>query len=61
MGAETLSATGAVGVSTPLSGYSTNLIYAIDNQSFHLNPSLLLQYQLANGLFDNGQGGYSFH
>ena len=56
----TLSATGAVGVSTPLSGYSTNLIYGIGNQSSHLNPSLLLQYQFANGLFATGQSGYSF-
>ncbi|OGX83538.1 hypothetical protein BEN47_17465 [Hymenobacter lapidarius] len=59
-GGGTLSATGAVGVSTPLSSYRTNLIYGIGNQSSHLNPSLLLQYQRANGLFATGQGGYSF-
>jgi hypothetical protein len=55
-----LSFTTALGLSTPLSNYRTNLIYGIGNQSSHINPSLLLQYKFANGLFINGQGGYSF-
>lgn len=55
-----LSLTTAVGLSTPLSKYPTNLIYSIGNQSSHLNPSLLLQYKFSSGLFLNGQGGYSF-
>jgi hypothetical protein len=55
-----LSFTTALGLSTPLSNYRTNLIYSIGNQSSHINPSLLLQYKFANGLFINGQGGYSF-
>lgn len=54
------SLTGALGLSTPLSNYRTNLIYGIGNQSSHINPSLLLQYKFENGLFLNGQGGYSF-
>lgn len=54
------SVTGGLGFSTPLSNYATNLIYSIGNQSSHINPSMLVQYKLANGLFINGQGGYSF-
>ncbi len=54
------SVTGGLGFSTPLSNYPTNLIYSIGNQSSHINPSLLVQYKLANGLFANVQGGYSF-
>ncbi len=54
------SVTGGLGFSTPLSNYATNLIYSIGNQSSHINPSLLVQYKLANGLFVTGQGGYSF-
>ena len=54
------SVTGGLGLSTPLSNYATNLIYSIGNQSTHVNPSLLVQYKLAKGLFINGQGGYSF-
>jgi hypothetical protein len=54
------SVTGGLGFSTPLSNYATNLIYSIGNQSTHVNPSLLVQYKLKNGLFIIGQGGYSF-
>lgn len=54
------SVTGGFGFSTPLSRYATNLIYSIGNQSSHFNPSLLVQYKWANGLFVTGQGGYSF-
>lgn len=54
------SLTTAIGLSTPLSKYATNLIYGIGNQSSHLNPSLLLQHKFSSGLFINGQGGYSF-
>ncbi|GAA4017697.1 hypothetical protein GCM10022408_34170 [Hymenobacter fastidiosus] len=53
------SATGALALSTPLSRYRTNIINAIGNRATQLDPSLLLQYKLANGLFVSGQGGYS--
>lgn len=56
----TFSVTGGLGFSTPISNYATNLIYSIGNQSSHVNPSVLVQYKFANGLFVNGQGGYSF-
>jgi hypothetical protein len=57
---DAFSVTGGLGFSTPLSNYPTNLIYSIGNQSSHINPSVLVQYKFANGLFVNGQGGYSF-
>jgi hypothetical protein len=53
------SVTAGLGFSTPLSNYATNLIYSIGNQSTHINPSGLVQYKLANGLFANAQAGYS--
>ncbi|SMB81316.1 hypothetical protein SAMN00120144_3364 [Hymenobacter roseosalivarius DSM 11622] len=53
------SATGALALSTPLSRYRTNIINAIGNRATQLDPSLLLQYKFVNGLFVNGQGGYS--
>lgn len=57
---DVFSVTGGLGLSTPLSNYPTNLIYSIGNQSSHINPSVLVQYKFASGLFVNGQGGYSF-
>ncbi len=54
------SVNGGLGFSTPLANYATNLIYSIGNQSTHINPSALVQYKFANGLFANGQAGYSF-
>jgi hypothetical protein len=53
------SVTGGVSLSTPLSKYLTNVIYAIGNRSTQITPSALLQYKFANGIFINGQGGYS--
>ncbi len=53
------SVTGGVSLSTPLSKYRTNVIYAIGNRSTRITPSALLQYKFANGIFINGQGGYS--
>ena len=53
------SVTGGVSLSTPLSKYLTNVIYAIGNRSTRITPSALLQYKFANGIFINGQGGYS--
>jgi hypothetical protein len=56
----TLTVAGGLGFNTPLSDYETNLIYSIGNQSTQISPSLLVQYKLNNGLFANGQSGYSF-
>lgn len=53
------SVTGGVTLSTPLSKYLTNVIYAIGNRATQFTPSALLQYKFANGIFINGQGGYS--
>ncbi len=53
------SLTGGLSLSTPLSNYLTNVIYAIGNHSTQITPALLVQYKLAKGLFFNGQGGYS--
>ena len=53
------SVTGGLALSTPLSRYRTNIINAIGNRATQLDPSLLLQYKFTNGLFVNGQGGYS--
>lgn len=58
--AGSFSATGALALSTPLSRYRTNIINAIGNRATQIDPSLLLQYKFTNGLFVNGQGGYSF-
>ena len=55
----TLTVAGGLGFNTPLSNYATNLIYSIGNQSTQISPSVLVQYKLKNGLFANGQLGYS--
>jgi hypothetical protein len=53
------SVTGGLSLSTPMTNYLTNVIYAIGNHSTQITPSALMQYKFSNGLFVNGQGGYS--
>jgi len=47
------------GVSTPLSGYKTNVIYAIGNQATSVEGDVLVQYMFKAGFFANIRGGYS--
>lgn len=54
-----LSLLASLGFSTPLSNYEDNSILSIGNQGTTLNGIVLAQYQWSNGLFINGQGGYS--
>lgn len=57
-GSSAFSVNVAGGVSTPVSNYKTNVIYAIGNRATSFEGDVVAQYKFSAGVFANVQAGY---